>query len=176
MTSRPHRSAVVLLLVILAAAGCGPSGASNVSPSLVPPTEATRSVAPAETTPASAASGQPGADQTDTDWGRIWDRVPSGFPVYPGSTPSEEAATGPASAIFVTPKGDPSTMATWFQDHLEGAAFSTDTVSGPMEDGSFVVESTGESPDCHVEVTIAPLGDSGTIATTILYGAACPED
>lgn len=161
-------------IIAVGVAGCGPSPASP-SATLVPPTEVARSDLPAETTPSPPRSAQPDVGQTDTEWGTIWDRLPSGFPIYPGSTPSEEAATGPASAVYVTPEGDPSTMATWFQDQLEGAAFSTDSLSGPMEDGSFVIESTGESADCHVQVTIAPLGDSGTIATTVLYGAACPQ-
>ena len=74
---------------------------------------------------------------------------------------SEEAATGPASAVYVVEGGDPAKIATWFQQALETATYSTDSLSGPMEDGGYVLESSGEDPACRLSVTIAPLG--GTI-------------
>jgi hypothetical protein len=120
------------------------------------------------------ASGPVEAGQTDTEWGRIWDSVPAGFPVYPTSVLSEEAASGPASAVFVAPQADAADVATWFQDHLEEAAYSTYALSGPLEDGSFVIDSIGQDDDCRTEVTIAPLG--GTISVTVRYGAGCPHE
>jgi hypothetical protein len=54
---------------------------------------------------------------------------------------------------------------------LDGAGYSTDQ-SGPLEDGSIVLDSTGGSSACHVQTTIMPL--SGTTLLTILYGAGCP--
>jgi hypothetical protein len=44
-------------------------------------------------------------------------------------------------------------------------------VNGPLEDGSIVIDATGES-ECRVQARIAPLGDA-TIAT-IFVGAGCP--
>ena len=111
--------------------------------------------------------------QTETEWGRIWDTLPSGFPKYPGATLSDEAATGPASAVYVVEGGEPAAIATWYQEALETAAFSTEALSGPLEDGGYVIDSAGQDPACRLSVTIAPLG--GTTTLTVMYGAGCPH-
>ena len=111
--------------------------------------------------------------QTETEWGRIWDTLPSGFPTYPGSTVSEEAASGPASATLVVDEQDVEAIAAWWQHELEVAAFSTEAMSGPLEDGSFVIDSVGQEPGCRLAVSIAPLG--GLTLLTIMYGAGCPH-
>jgi hypothetical protein len=116
-------------------------------------------------------SAAPAVGQTDTDWGRIWDAVPAGFPRYPGSTPADDAGPEPASARFAVAGGDPAAIATWMQDALETATFSTLGLNGPAEDGGYVIDSTGEG-QCRVQTTIAPLGDITFI--TVLYGADCP--
>jgi hypothetical protein len=64
------------------------------------------------------------------------------------------------------------TVVEWYQDALEKAAYSTLSLSGPLEDGSFVIESVGEPPACKVETTLRP--ESGSTIVTILYGAGCP--
>ena len=51
--------------------------------------------------------------QTETEWGVIWDTLPADFPVYEGAIPSEESASGPASANLVVDGVDPSAVATW---------------------------------------------------------------
>lgn len=156
---------VVLALVVV---GCG---GSQGSASAVP--TGTASLAPAVTAPAATGpSVTPATGQTDTDWGRIWDTLPASFPVYPGATPAEEAETGPVSATFALEGPDAKTIATWMQTELERAAFSTEALTGPFEDGSFVLESTGAS-GCRVEVAVAPLG--GLTTVTVRYGAACPS-
>lgn len=165
------------LLVSLAVAACG-STAPSLSSSVVA-TGVTSSV------PSVAATAVPSAPapeptppttdgQTDTDWGRIWDTVPSGFPMYPGATPSDEAATGPASAVYVVEGAEPRAIATWFQDAFELAAYHTDALSGPFEDGGYLLESSGDDLACRLSLTIAPLG--GTTSLTVLYGADCPHD
>ena len=113
------------------------------------------------------------AGQTDSGWGRIWDSLPARFPRYPGSTPADEAATGPASAVLAVEGADAHTIVIWVQSKLEQATYSTEGLSGPLEDGSFVLEATGPEPGCRVQVSIAPLG--GLITETVLYGAECPE-
>ncbi len=184
MTSRLRRLAAPALMVVAVMSGaCAPGGPSSstagaTSTSTSAPSDG-RTAAPAETadpieTTPDATSGSSVEGQTDTEWGRIWDSLPSGFPTYPGSEESEEAATGPASAIYVVPKNDAEAIATWMQDALEQAAYSTELLSGPLEDGSFVIESVGPTQRCRVQVSIAPLG--GTTALTILYGAGCPHD
>jgi hypothetical protein len=111
------------------------------------------------------------AGQSDTDWGRIWDRLPADFPRFPGSTPADDAGAEPASGRSSVPGGEPQAIATWFQDALEQARFSTVGLNGPAEDGSFVLDSVGDG-QCRVQMTIAPLGDMTFI--TVLYGADCP--
>ena len=54
---------------------------------------------------------------------------------------------------------------------LELATYSTLALSGPLEDGSFVLDSVGEE-DCRIETTVAPAG--GLTIITVRYGAACP--
>jgi hypothetical protein len=160
---------VLLIAALALIAGCGPGSTSTTNP--VAATGAT--VEPETPAPTSVAVSTEAAlaDQTDTEWGRIWDKLPAGFPVYAGSTAADEAATGPVSGIYALPTGDAATIATWFKDRLEAAGFSTEAMTGPLEDGGYVLDSTGSEPGCRTEVTVAPLG--GTISVTILYGAAC---
>ncbi|MDO8485577.1 MAG: hypothetical protein Q7S35_11625 [Candidatus Limnocylindrales bacterium] len=134
--------------------------------------------------PISATSAAPSSDvsspptspqtgQTDTDWGRIWDALPADFPVYPGATPAEEAETGPVSATFALEGTDPEAIVAWMQAQLEFASYTTQALNGPLEDGSFVLESIGPTSGCRVEVAVAPLG--GLMTMTVRYGAACPN-
>ena len=62
-------------------------------------------------------------------------------------------------------------IATWLQSRLELATFSTEALSGPLEDGSFVLDSVGDE-DCRIETTVAPAG--GLTIITVRYGADCP--
>ncbi len=116
-------------------------------------------------------SAAPGAGQTDTEWGRIWDDVPPGFPRFPGSTVADDAAPEPASLRLAVPDGDPQAIAAWMQAALETATYSTEGLSGPFEDGSLVLDSVGDG-DCRIETVVAPLG--GMTFVTVRYGAACP--
>ena len=59
------------------------------------------------------------------------------------------------------------------QSELERATYSTEALSGPLEDGSYVLDSTGTAPGCRVQASIAPLG--GLTTVTVLYGASCPK-
>jgi hypothetical protein len=129
--------------------------------------------APIESSSASpgGASAAATVGQTETDWGRIWDALPPDFPVYPGAAPSAEAETGPVSGIFALNGVEAKVVALWTRAALERASFATEGLNGPLEDGSFVLESTG-SDGCRVQVSAAPLGSVTTV--TIRYGAACP--
>jgi hypothetical protein len=152
-------------VVALAVAGCG-----SDTPSASPRATASPAASAAASVPSSPAAA---AGQTDTEWGRIWDSLPAGFPTISGATPSEEASTGPASAILAIEGGDPKAIATTLRAQLEAAGYTTEGLNGPGEDGGFVLESTGSAAGCKVQATVAPLG--GLTTVTILYGAACPN-
>jgi len=161
-----RRLAVLLFALGFAAVGCAST------------TEPPRSSAPgassvtATSGPASGpASGAP-AGVTQTDWGQIRDALPPGFPLYPGSTPTQTGG-GAASAVLEVP-GDVTAVTTWLQGALEGAGFSTLSLSGPFEDGAMEIESVGPTTQCRVRTTIAPLG--GSTVVTVLYGAVCPAN
>jgi hypothetical protein len=171
MSVSVRRSAFSAVLV-LGLAACQPATAT-ISPSAssasAPPPAASNAGPSSE----SSASSSPLAGQTDTDWGRIWDSLPAGFPAYAGSTPAEEAASGPASAVLAIEGVEAKTVVDWIQSKLEQASYSTEALSGPLEDGSFVLESTGPASGCRVQVSVAPLG--GLTTVTVLYGASCPQ-
>ena len=114
------------------------------------------------------------AGQTDTEWGRIWDTLPSRFPEIPGARPSEEAATGPASATFVIGGDVSRQVAAALVTLLASAGFPTGGLGTPLENGAYVLEATGPTAGCKLQVTVEPKG--GETLVTILYGAACPHD
>jgi hypothetical protein len=167
------RRAFLLSAVALMLAACDPG--TPLGPSSAAPTGPLSSAeAPSSGSNPSVEPSPPAmAGQTETAWGRIWDSVPHGFPTYPGSTPANEAAGGPASATLAVQGADARTIAGWMQSSLERATYSTEALTGPFEDGSYVLESTGTAPGCRVEVSIAPLGSLATV--TVLYGASCPK-
>lgn len=150
------RHLLLTVPIALVLAACGPTVPSPPLPT-----------APATAGPSAA----PQAGQTDTEWGRIWDKVPAGFPRFPGSTVTGDAAPEPASLRYAVPDGDPQEIGAWMQSALETATYSTEGLSGPFEDGSVVLDSVGDG-DCRIQTTVAPLG--GMTFVTVLYGAACP--
>lgn len=159
------------LAATLALAACG----QTVTPTPIAATPspiASEPSSPDTSSPSGQPSGTPLAGQTDTDWGRIWDDLPAGFPVYPGATPADESETGPVSATFAVEGVEAKTIAAWMQTELERATYSTEALTGPFEDGGFVLDSIGRA-GCRVEVAAAPLGSLTTIS--VRYGAACPS-
>ena len=128
--------------------------------------------APATSATSATTAGPGQANQTDTDWGRIWDELPEAFPVFPGATAADDAAQEPASGTFALEGADPRAVASWMQTELERAAYRTEALNGPFEDGSYILELTGAG-ECRIEVTVGPLG--GLVTVSILYGAACPN-
>jgi hypothetical protein len=130
---------------------------------------------PASTPPSAAASGAASeaapAGQTDTEWGRIWDEVPEAFPIYPGATPADDAASETVSGTFALDGADARAVATWMQAELERAAYRTEALNGPFEDGSYILQLVGTG-ECRIEVAVGPLG--GLTRVSARYGAACP--
>ena len=172
MTQRQRRPVLLPCLLFatalfVAACASDPTTTTSVPPSAAP------SATPAFTEAPGASDLAPtdAPTQTDTDWGRIWDAAPSGFPVYPGAAPATATGPDPVSGAWAIEGGDALEIASWMQTSLETATYSTEAMSGPFEDGSFVIESVGDG-ECRIQTTIAPLGGLTTIA--VLYGAACP--
>jgi hypothetical protein len=130
---------------------------------------------PGAATDGPTATDPPTTTQTDTEWGLIWDDVPAGFPVYPGAVRSEEAGGGePVSATFTIPGAEAvADVVPWMQAELELATYSTVALSGPLEDGGYVIDSVGDG-DCRIETRIAPAG--GVTIVTVRFGAECPFD
>jgi hypothetical protein len=188
-TSRLPRVATrlaILLAATLLAAACGSSGptastsptsaapsprsSQAASPSAVPSAAGNADLTPVPggtTAPPVEPSGTP--TQTDTAWGRIWDAVPVSFPRLEASFPAD-SVSGPVSAAFVVGAGPADVTAT-MKRLLDGEGYRTDQ-SGPLEDGSFVLDSTGPWEGCRIQTTVTP--QSGTTLMTILYGADCP--
>jgi hypothetical protein len=187
MTSPAIRPLALLCAAAFLVAGCGGAGASGIADPLPSAVEATASPSigaqgsppdgmtpdPGPATNSPAATEPPTTSQTDTDWGRIWDDVPAGFPVYPTAVRSEEAGGGePVSATWTIPGADEvADVVGWLQSELELATYSTFALSGPLEDGSYVIDSVGDG-DCRIETRIAPAG--GVTIVTVRYGADCP--
>jgi hypothetical protein len=177
MTPRPRRSLLVIPVLGLALVACTPVGGAPTPAATVAGTSSTPTAkptaAPSSTDPASEApaSQAPQVGQTDTGWGRIWDAVPASFPRYPAATPADDASPDPVSAAYAIASGDAAEIAGWMQTNLELATYSTEGLSGPLEDGSYVLDSVGDG-DCRMQTRVAPQGS--LVLVTVLYGAACP--
>ena len=162
MTATRRRVAPFVLVMVLAACG------STVSPSS---SARTSHPGPSLTPVPGGASATPAASRpgtTRTDFGRIWDALPAGFPKLPAATTVEP--DGPASGAFAV-NGDASTLATSMRRALTVAGWTADTGS-PLEDGTVVLEATGAAKGCKAEVRFTPR--SGTVVATVLVAAACP--
>jgi hypothetical protein len=167
----------LLAIVALIAAGCT---TTSTSPSGTAPAQPTATaVASGSGTPVPIENATPGATQpgqTDTDWERIWDDVPSGFPVYPGAHPTETGG-GPASAVLDAGAAGPAAVVNWYQTALAAANYKAVSSDGPREDGSFELILSGplvvvSGGTCDIRITATPLGGSTII--TVMYGAGCP--
>jgi len=133
-------------------------------------------VAPSVAAHTAVPTKAPGAGQTDTEWGRIWDTLPKGFPVYTGATRSDETNLGPASAVEVIQGPAAVDLIGWYDTQLEAAGYRVVALNGPMEDGGFTLDMTGPKTDCRLEVRVVPMGAStGFLGIPIMYGADCPK-
>lgn len=175
---------VAIASLVLAVAGCtasgGSSGGTSSGAAPSPSTAADATVPPDDTAiaptpvpggqtvePAPAKSHKP--TTTKTDWGTILDAVPEDFPVYPGAK-AADSPDEPVSAAYESKDGVDA-VARWYRKALEDTGFSTLDLSDPLEDGSRVLDSQGDLPECQVQITFQPAGGSTMI--TVLYAAGC---
>ncbi len=178
---RPARLALAGTALALLVGACGgtatsagtsasPESSSPASPAATANGTAGPSLTPvpggASTAPATP---EPSLTTTDTAWGTIIDSVPADFPVYPDARVTD-TADGPVSGAW-TVKADASTVSTWYQQALGAAGYSTNDRSGPLEDGSYTVDTQSDLPECRVQTTARPQGDMTLI--TVLFGAGC---
>ncbi len=170
--------ALVGLLALALAACAGP--APSAAPSSMPPSASSGAVptpiaTPApDLTPVPGATAEPGGEPqgggtTVIGWGTILDRVPDGFPVFPGAEPTE-VADGPSSgAWFVNRSVDD--VAAWYRTALEERGFTTMDLSSPLEDGSRVLDTVSDLPECRIQTTFRPA--DGSTMIIVFYGAGC---
>jgi hypothetical protein len=174
LITRPAASPVAVAAVILAFAalvvGCaGPRGASGEPTTDGSTTPSGESPAAVASTPAPSAEAS-SPTTTQTAWGRIWDGLPAAFPTYPGAEPAD-GGEGPASAVVGAP-AKVATVVDWYRQALVAAGYSIEALSGPMEDGSTVIDAVGLEPTCRVQASIGPHGSQTTVS--ILFAADCP--
>ncbi len=165
----------------LTVAACvGAAGTATSQPTIPRATTAAPSDAPAAPAPTTASVpgggspiAAPGPGTFDTAWGTAWDALPPGFPVPSDAILADpgDPADGPVSAAFVVGRARDDVVKL-MQSRLGAAGYSTEAISGPLEDGSVVVDSVGLDPACRVQTRIRGL--SGTTMVTVLFGAACP--
>jgi hypothetical protein len=181
MTTRPRRLTVGLPLVVLVLAACG-TAADGSTPASAAASNAATASAATSSAPSAAPSADPsvapvspdastGVGQSDTEWGRIWDGVPEGFPRFTGARDADDATAEPVSDVYAVEGGDAAEISTWLQAAMETATYSTEGLSGPLEDGSFVLDSVGDGA-CRIQTSIVPMG--GLVLVTVRYGADCP--
>ena len=152
----------------IATAACGTAPTPSPAPTTATPPAPTK-------VPGDVRTPGPEPGTFTTAWGAAWDALPAGFPVPAGAEPASpgDPADGPVSGAFVTNRA-PDEVTTLMQNALAAAGYSTNTLSGPAEDGSLVIDSAGGGgdPACRVQTRVRPLG--GTTMITVLFAAACP--
>lgn len=127
---------------------------------------------PVPVTPKATGSPEPVPTRTgvtDTTWGTIVDAVPPEWPVYPGAKPVE-SDEGPASGAWLAP-ADVETVAPWYRRATEEAGYTTGALSSPLEDGTRILDTVTDLPECRIQTTFRPA--DGSTRITVLYGAGC---
>jgi hypothetical protein len=186
-TVRPR---AVIVIAITLAVGVGACGSAAPSATTAPSATAAATSTPAGPTPVLtdgppptpvpvASSGPatqpseptqlPGSGTTQTEWGAIRDVVPDGFPVIPGARPAE-GQSEPASGWWLAEAGVDET-ASWYQGALAERGFSVGDLSSALEDGSRVLDVSGDLPECRLQLVFRPV--DGSTIIKVLYGAGC---
>jgi hypothetical protein len=167
-----HRAGPVALVALIAfvaaacAAGSGEIAGSSAGANTFTPTRGPETDQPVATE--SLAPDLPG--QSVTEWGPIWDDLPSAYPVPDGAEAAD--ADGPVSAAYTVPVSvaTPSALADYYAAALDEAGYGGTGIDGPLKDGTLSVWSTS-GYGCDSLVTITPQGQKTLV--TVLFGALC---
>jgi hypothetical protein len=163
---------VATTFLVIALAACGSTVPGPASPSASPVTvTAEPTLVPSSAFHATPIPTASPPSRTKTAWGTIWDGLPRGFPTPPGAEPTDTGDPAPVSAALAIPSPAAAT-ADWYRTALPAAGYSVEGVSGPYENGGFVIDAVGPSAACRVQVSLARTGTTTT--ATILLAAACP--
>lgn len=158
---RPFVLSCALILVVACGSTTSPSPSASAGPTDGP-----------SITPVPGAPSRPPASNlpstTNTEFGRIWDELPTSFPKLPAQAPTDLGSA--TSGTFVV-NGNASALATRMRGLLEQQGWAVD-VGSPLEDGSIVLEAAGTAEGCKSEVRFTPA--SGTVVVAVLLAAACP--
>ena len=147
---------------------------SNPSPSTSTPAQTLAAVTPTPSATLAAVTLTPGAATVVTvAWGKIWDQVPSSFPLPSDAEPAQPAdpVEGPSSGVFTTSLGVDK-AAQGIEAGLTAAGWSLGAMTSG-EDGSRDISAVGVSPGCRSRVIVRPLGSVHFV--TVYYGAGCPR-
>jgi len=158
---------------------------SNPSPSTSTPAQTLAAVTPTPSATLAAVTPTPSATLaavTPTPsaatvvtvaWGKIWDQVPSSFPLPSDAEPAQPAdpVEGPSSGVFTTSLGVDE-AAQGIEAGLTAAGWSLGAMTSG-EDGSRDISAVGASPGCRSRVIVRPLGSVHFV--TVYYGAGCPR-
>jgi len=155
---------VLCLAVFVALVGCRSTVPSSAAPLGSSPTPGLTAVPGGNPTPAATLP-----TTTETEFGRIWDAVPSSFPRPSGASVVDDST--PTSAVFVAQVGEPKDVSQGIGQALTKMGWNVD-VGSPLEDGTIVMEATGSPSGCKAEVRYTRRG--GSVIMTVLYSAACP--
>lgn len=170
---RPTRSASLRSAAgLVAATGLLAACVGTASPATAPAAASTGPSTPVR--PSSAATSSADSAVVETvAWGRIWDRVPSGFPLPADAKPARPAdpVEGPSSGAFGTGLGVDA-AAQGIESALKTAGWSIEGVTSG-EDGSRDISAVGANAACRSLVVVRPLG--GLHFVTVYYGAGCPR-
>jgi hypothetical protein len=154
-----------------ASSSSSPTGSTAVKPSAEPTQTTEPELTPVPGATADA-SGEPGGNGgiTVIDWGTILDQVPEGFPVFPGASPTQ-VDDGPSSGAWFADGASVDAVASWYRAKLEGLGFTTKDLSSPLEDGSRILDTVSDLPECRIQTTFRPM--NGSTIIIVLYGAGC---
>ncbi len=105
--------------------------------------------------------------------GAIWDRLPAGFPIYPGLEPITTQDATPWSAKLGVSGVSAQTLATWYIAVFDEQGYTHQPLRGPLEDRSLWLTVSGNG-GCTITIAFVP-GDTMT-QVLVGYGATCSLD